>query len=147
MNADELRPILTAYRAEVQQGWTVDTAQGGYEAGPGLPAGQCGATSLWLQKRLWLDHGVKAVFTFGSMFTSRPKVELSQHCWLETDHYCVVDLTADQLPGGPEVVNALWPHTDREYGVAYSVERFMHDLSDQTDLLRRTALLTEAVGR
>jgi hypothetical protein len=146
MNVDELRPVLTAYREEVQKGWSTETAHSGYEAKSGTPAGQCGPTSLWLQKRLWLDHAVKTVFTFGSVFAS-PRVELRQHCWLETGEHCVLDLTADQLPGAPEVVCAYWPSTSTEHGVSYSVEMFIDDLSGHTDLLRRTALLTEAVGR
>lgn len=96
MNANELRPLLVEYRSQVEQAWTVETAHPDFAGKAGPPVGQCGVTSLWLQKRLLEDHGIKTHFSEGPLH-ARGEV-LRNHCWLETYGYThVIDLTANQI--------------------------------------------------
>jgi hypothetical protein len=144
VNADELRPILTAYRAEVEKGWTAATAMPGYSGGPGLPNGQCGATSAWLRKRLLEDHGIKTHFTVGTLVAP---TGMAAHCWLETYGYeLVLDITADQMDRTAKVV-CCSPTEASDLNLVYVSHMYLPDLDREGDLLRRTALLTEAVGR
>jgi hypothetical protein len=144
MNADELRPILTGYRAEVEKGWTTATAMPGYSGGPGLPNGQCGATSAWLRKRLLDDHNLKTHFTAGVLMVGS---EVTAHCWLETHGYeLVLDITADQMDRTTKVV-CCSPTEAAGMNLVYVSHMYLPDLDREGDLLRRTALLTEAVGR
>jgi len=99
VNLDELRPILHAYRAQVQQAWSPETAHEGFEGKPGDPAGQCGVTSAWLQRRLREDHGIEALYCVGTVYIGFPwRVASPHHCWLEIDPgRVVIDLTAGQV--------------------------------------------------
>jgi hypothetical protein len=99
VNLDELRPILHAYRKQVEPAWSAATAHESYEGKAGDPAGQCGVTSAWLQRRLLDDHGIYTVFCTGEV------LPLGDHCWLlmpnfragsEFPKQVVIDLTADQ---------------------------------------------------
>lgn len=101
MNLDELRPILTGYRQQVQSAWSPATAHPDFEGKAGDPAGQCGVTSAWLQRRLAEDHGIGATFWVGLLFVPRGHETLHHHCWLELDTTevdVIIDLTANQLP-------------------------------------------------
>lgn len=72
MNLDELRPILAGYRAQVEAAWSPATAHESYEGKAGGPAGQCGVTSAWLQRRLAEDHGIGSSFWIGNLFVPDP---------------------------------------------------------------------------
>jgi len=142
VNLDGLRPILAAYRAQVQQAWSAATAHEGYEGKAGDPAGQCGVTSAWLQRRLLEDHGIDAAFRGGHVLVTGVSTG-ADHCWLEIGEgsdRVVVDLTADQFS-----VLRPWPvvcstHADlRDQGIDY-VEQCW-----PTQLARRLAVLTEAL--
>lgn len=101
MNLDELRPILTGYRTKVEAAWSPATAHPDFEGKAGDPAGQCGVTSAWLQRRLAEDHGIVAMYCIGQLFVPRAHETLRDHCWLELDTTAadvIIDLTADQLP-------------------------------------------------
>ena len=104
MTPDELRPILTAYRARIQPAWSKATAHPSFEGADGSPVGQCGVTSAWLQRRLREDHGIETLYCSGSYY-AKPTSQGVAHCWLEyiNGHFVVLDLTADQI-GGDEVV-------------------------------------------
>lgn len=143
MNANELRPLLVEYRNQVEKAWTVETAMPGYNAAAGKPHGQCGATSAWLQKRLWIDHGIKTHFGFGTL--RGLGMELSSHCWLETYGYeLVLDLTADQMDPDLRVVCGS-PVELAAADVLYDARSYLDDLEGPGDLLRRMVLLSEAV--
>lgn len=96
MTPDELRPILTAYRAQVEKAWTKATAHPDFEGADGSPVGQCGVTSAWLQQRLREDHGIDTYYCVGDVMSVRG-VEAVDHCWLETADRTVIDITADQM--------------------------------------------------
>jgi len=101
VNLDELRPILHAYRQQVERAWSPATAHEGYEGKAGDPAGQCGVTSAWLQRRLLEDHGIEAAYCIGTRSNGH---HVARHCWLETGRVVdpvIIDLTADQYGGGP----------------------------------------------
>lgn len=122
MNLDELRPILTGYRAQVQAAWSPATAHPDFEGKAGDPAGQCGVTSAWLQRRLAEDHGVETVYCVGYLAT--PSMwKSSNHCWLETADEVVVDLTADQYSGLPPVTCETYGHLDGFAGWAWYFRR------------------------
>jgi len=141
MNANELRPLLVEYRSQVEQAWTVGTAHPDFAGKSGHPVGQCGSTSVWLQKRLAEDHGIKTHFAEGMLFA---RAESLHHCWLETQDYrLVIDLTADQQAvDHPVVCDTHW--TAWSLGLEYVVEYF-HTHLDNVDLLHRASLLAEAV--
>lgn len=121
MNLDELRPILTGYRAKAQAAWSPATAHPDYEGKAGDPAGQCGVTSAWLQRRLTEDHGVETVYVVGILHVA-PNGGSVEHCWLDLDAITgsvVIDLTADQwssLKDRPVICEAwdslFWGGTD-----------------------------------
>ena len=107
-----LEQVLTGYRERVQPAWSAATAHPDFPASPGDPAGQCGVTSAWLQKRLQEDHGMQTLYCVGRV--GRPS-----HCWLETGNL-VIDLTVDQfLPGQPYAA-ALWQRW--EAGLNYRLD-------------------------
>lgn len=145
MNANELRPLLVEYRSQVEQAWTVETAHADFAGKAGHPAGQCGVTSVWLQRRLMEDHGITTHFSEGSLFARGGVAR--KHCWLESEDYrLVLDLTADQLAiDHPVVCDTHWGAWS--LGLEYVGEYFFCDLSDKGDLLHRASLLTEAVGQ
>ena len=99
---DTLRPILTAYRQEVQPHWSPATAHEGYIAKRGNPTGQCGVTSAWLQRRLAKDHEIETRFCEGPVHLGNTLLD-ARHCWLEYDfpsgEWLIIDLTADQYAG------------------------------------------------
>jgi hypothetical protein len=98
---DELRPILTAYRKQVEQGWSKATAHPSYEGADGSPVGQCGVSSAWLQRRLLEDHGIATAYCYGAVYSNH-RVVGADHCWLELGagpDRLVIDVTADQMPG------------------------------------------------
>ncbi len=97
----DLRPILEAYRTEVQPHWSPATAYAAFPSRPGEPDGQCGVTSAWLLRRLAEDHGITALFAEGTAYHLGDDDELD-HCWLEIGdgwNRIIVDLTADQIDG------------------------------------------------
>ena len=150
MSADTLRPILAAYRAEVQPHWSAETAHPDYEGAAGSPVGQCGVTSAWLQRRLAEDHGVEAHYTLGILRNaSNYGVE---HVWLDLGAWpdsLVLDLTADQDPkfGLTSVVCTGYSDLFRE-GADYIPERYLSLAETLRNPVReRLAILTEAVGR
>ena len=101
MTPDELRPILTAYRRQVEKAWTKATAHPDYDGADVSPVGQCGVTSAWLQRRLREDHGIGSTFCGGHVWLFNRCVA-DDHCWLEIGdgpHRTVVDLTASQIRG------------------------------------------------
>jgi len=103
VSLDELRPILHGYRQQVQQAWSPATAHPGYEGKPGDPAGQCGVTSAWLQRRLLEDHGIETWYCVGDVF-HRGRA-LRDHCWLEIGegrNRAIADLTVDQIHGAQD---------------------------------------------
>lgn len=119
IDLDKLRRSLAAYRKQVQPAWSAATAHPGYAARPGDPAGQCGVTSAWLQKRLKADHGVTTVYYHGNLW-SRDRGDLltKSHCWL-MDGPIVIDLTASQYGLGEVVCGHrldLIPHYQGEPG-------------------------------
>jgi len=147
VNLDELRPILAGYRAQVQQAWSPATAHEGYEGKAGDPAGQCGVTSAWLQRRLLEDHDIDTLFCKGGFYAT-PTDQGVDHCWLElSDGSCVViDLTADQF-GEESVVCDTYGELvirDRVYYIARSGVPPEDLLADPVQ--SRLAALTEAVG-
>jgi hypothetical protein len=149
VNLDELRPILHAYREQVQQAWSPATAHEGHEGKAGDPAGQCGVTSAWLQRRLLEDHGLGATFWLGQLYTPADK-RVEQHCWLEldtTDIDVIVDLTADQMPSlrGRPVVCAPYDDLFRD-GVDYYADRSLRTPELLGDLRDRLAILQEALS-
>jgi hypothetical protein len=142
VNANELRPLLVEYRNQVEQAWTPETAHEGYPGSVGLPHGQCGATSAWLKKRLWLDHAVRTHFTTGAI-KGRLGVTLADHCWLETYGYeLVIDLTVDQMDLTTRVVCAT-PHALAKADLMYIPEAY--DPALGMDLLRRADLLGQRI--
>ena len=94
MSPDELRPILTAYRKQVESAWSEATAHKKFAAKPGDPAGQCGVTSAWLQRRLRADYGLGTVYYAGRVELNRSTIA-SHHCWLQNGPI-VIDLTGSQ---------------------------------------------------
>lgn len=110
MTVDELRPLLAAYRIQVEQGWSNATAHPDYAGADGSPRGQCGVTSAWLQERLWEDHAVLTTYVVGDVI---PRVgqPLRDHCWLEAGRgvdRVVIDLTVDQAFPGAEMCGGHW---------------------------------------
>jgi hypothetical protein len=108
VSLDELRPILTGYRTKVEAAWSPATAHPDYEGKAGDPAGQCGVTSAWLQRRLAEDHGVETIYCVGDMHWNDWRIG-GLHCWLEAGEAgdpgrVVIDLTADQFSEIDEVV-------------------------------------------
>lgn len=94
IDLNTLRPILYAYRNQVQRAWTTTTAHPGFEAAPGDPAGQCGVTSAWLQHRLKTDHDIPTIYYTGRVYLHR-ELLADRHCWLQ-DGPVVIDLTGSQ---------------------------------------------------
>lgn len=105
MNPDTLRPVLRAYRAQLEAAWSPETAHRG-EGTPGSPANQCGVTAAWLAGRLRVDHDIIATYCMGPVHDATgPLAE--DHCWLEIGPEpdpLIVDLTADQWNGHPAVI-------------------------------------------
>ena len=155
---DILRPILAAYRQEVQPHWSPATAHATFPSGQGTPDGQCAVTSAWLMKRLLDDHGIQSTFCAGVAYHLGDD-ELD-HCWLEIDTgevEIVVDLTADQIrvttvSGLPSLMNrrVICSTLDDlfRYGIEYAPLRRLTPEQLLADPLQaRLAILTEAVGR
>lgn len=149
MNLDELRPILTGYRQQVEAAWSPATAHPDFEGKAGDPAGQCGVTSAWLQRRLAEDHGISSTCWTGFLVTVRDG-KSARHCWLELDTTevdVIVDLTADQAPSLKDrpvicdafdalFVNGIDYHPHRGYD--------RHELADSVQL--RLAVLEAAMS-
>lgn len=142
MNLDELRPILAAYRKQVEPAWSAATAHPDYEGKPGDPTGQCGVTSAWLQRRLREDHGIETAIRFLAW----------SHCWLETvepgDAYpVVIDLTANQWPQTEKWVVVCDEFTDlvRQDLLYVYIQSLTHEQLLADPVQERLALLTEAV--
>ncbi|HEY9410654.1 MAG TPA: hypothetical protein VIP77_13835 [Jiangellaceae bacterium] len=145
---DTLRPILAAYRAEVQPHWSAATAHPDYEGAAGSPVGQCGVTSAWLQRRLAEDHGLEVRYCTGTRIAS-PTDLGSSHCWLELLYGAtlVIDLTADQFPNGEPITFASYAEIASS-GVWYVTRHDAPASEMATDPVQpRLAILTEAVGR
>jgi hypothetical protein len=148
VNLDELRPILHGYRERVEQAWSPATAHPGYEGKAGDPAGQCGVTSAWLQRRLLEDHGIHSLFCTGEV------PPLRDHCWLEAaigraesqfPRRVVIDLTADQRFGHAVVcdrrVDLLMLGIDYQARTARTAHALLAD-----PVQTRLAILTEALS-
>lgn len=145
MNLDELRPILAAYRAQVEPAWSPATAHPNYDGKAGDPAGQCGVTSAWLQRRLREDHGIETTYCVGDVHQGFTK-SLRDHCWLEVgpDRY-VVDLTIDQAWPRVEFVGRHWDL--QQAGLDYQAHRWLTPEALLADKVQpRLALLTEALS-
>lgn len=148
MNLTDLRPILAAYRQQAQAAWTPETAHAEFEGKAGDPAGQCGVTSAWLQRRLAEDHGVHAWFAEGTAY--RLGDDELDHCWLEIGHgwqRVIVDITADQLDGMDRpVVCATYPELCAEY-VSYIARRRLTaaDLRADDAIRPRLAIFEQAL--
>lgn len=149
MTPDELRPILVAYRKQVQQAWSKETAHALFPSRAGSPDGQCGVTSAWLMKRLDKDRGMFAWFVEGMVCDEAEELD---HCWLELGHSpnrVVVDITADQMEGlrsRPVVcATAAELQADR---IVYTPKRRMvaSDLKADSGLQSRLALLECALS-
>lgn len=144
MTPDELRPILTAYRKQIERGWSKATAHPSYEGADGSPVGQCGVTSAWLQKRLREDHGLYIRYCRGRYYDS-PKSLGVKHCWLEhinKTRSIVVDLTADQFDAEAVVCDTYRGLYDK--GLHYVT----HDAMAEPDapVIDRLALLEAALS-
>ena len=151
---DTLRPILEAYRAEVQPHWSPATAHPDFDGKQGGPAGQCGVTSAWLQRRLAEDHGVKTRYCAGPVHLGNALLD-ARHCWLEHDlpsgEWLIIDLTLDQWHLGlsesvvcddpDQLVTQSWVYYAR---AARTIWPFQLSLDP---VQARLAILTEAVGR
>jgi hypothetical protein len=147
VNLDELRPILAAYRKQVEPAWSAATAHPDYEGKPGDPTGQCGVTSAWLQRRLWEDHGIATTYCHGSAWCLGNRT-LDDHCWLEIGEgmdRLVVDLTAEQVPGLRHWISAPFGQLC-DYQIAYvAASRHTAEQPLPAAVQDRLALLTEAV--
>lgn len=144
MSADELRPILTAYRRQVEKAWSEDTCHPDYLGFDGQPDGQCGVTSVWLQERLLEDHDITSTFCVGTVLVNGQVAE-SNHCWLEIGtgpHRIIVDLTADQLRGMESRPVVCFTDRDLVSGDILYLAR-AEDL--ESDCAERLALLKEAL--
>ncbi len=142
-----LRPILAAYRAEVQPHWSPATAHPSFDGQEGDPAGQCGVTSAWLQRRLAEDHGIETAYCVGSMECRYHGERLSQHCWLEASDRIIIDLTSDQIACGLRLWAYHWDETD-ETQIRYCVGRYLSSADLLADRVQaRLAILTAEVGR
>ena len=148
MSADTLRPILAAYRAEVEPHWSAATAHPDYEGAAGSPVGQCGVTSAWLQRRLAEDHGLEVRYCGGHVWFTDQLIG-GNHDWLEIGvgpDRIIVDLTANQMKDMTP-----WPvvcETDRVMrsgGFCYVAHRW--PTTEELSVQDRLAILTEAVGR
>ena len=153
MSADTLRPILAAYRAEVQPHWSAATAHPDYDGAAGSPVGQCGVTSAWVQRRLAEDHGIKTRFILGTLFGSENSEEPLdlRHCWLEFDALPgvlepVIDLTADQYGAEPVICESWITLIAKDIWYCHRSSRSIEQLADDP-VQPRLAILTEAVGR
>jgi hypothetical protein len=148
VNLDELRPILAAYRRSVEQAWSPATAHEGYDGKAGDPAGQCGVTSAWLQRRLLEDHGIGTTFWLGQLYAASDEKAV-RHCWLELDPEfdVVIDLTADQMPSlkGRPVICEVYGDLLRD-GVDYYAYHSLRTPELLGELHARLATLTSAVG-
>ena len=148
---DTLRPILAAYRAEVQPHWSPATAHPDFDGKAGDPAGQCGVTSAWLQRRLAEDHGIAAWYCVGRVMCATHGQTLRNHCWLEigdmTWDRTVIDLTADQIPcwDGTFLYASYW--VIYEEFARYSADVRLPEPEWGDDLRPRLAILTAEVGR
>ncbi len=147
---DTLRPILTAYRAEVQPHWSPATAHEDFDGKVGDPAGQCGVTSAWLQRRLREDHGIETGFVVGALRTTARDYD---HCWLQVKApgvwLPIIDLTADQFPPTQQlpVVCDGW-QTLFNRGIHYVTYEWLFPEELLADPVgARLAILTSAVGR
>lgn len=143
MNADELRPILAGYRLQVETAWSEDTAV--YKGTAGSPRGQCGVTSAWLQERLLEDHDIDTLFCHGVLCSNHAVIDYD-HCWLEhiDGRFIVLDLTADQFPGLPQVVCGTYSWNLILIYIA-QVSRTPSELAADEPLQRRLALLKKAL--
>ena len=146
---DTLRPILEAYRQEVQPHWSPASAHPAFDGKQGDPAGQCGVTSAWAQRRLREDHGVETVFCVGVMQCLYHDKRLDDHCWLEIgegDDRLIIDLTSDQIGCGFSawVMNDAVLHAEDHCYVA-DIHLVARDLADPVQA--RLAILTAEVGR
>lgn len=150
MNLDELRPILAGYRAQVETAWSPATAHPNYDGKAGDPAGQCGVTSAWLQRRLREDHGIETTYCVGNVACGFHDERLEGHCWLEiADNMfgrVVIDLTADQCPCLPVLL--LWSRARLEANDArYApVRRLSEEQVSRDRVASRLAILTEALS-
>jgi hypothetical protein len=146
VNLDELRPILMGYRKQVEQAWSPATAHEGYEGRAGDPAGQCGVTSAWLQRRLLEDHGIETAYCIGTRSNGHHS---ARHCWLETGRVLdpvINDLTADQYGGDP-VTCDFYSVLVLEHWFYYSTERRLDTEGLLADPVQaRLAILTAALS-
>jgi hypothetical protein len=155
VNLDELRPILHAYRAQAQQAWSAATAHPGYEGKVGDPAGQCGVTSAWLQRRLLEDHGIETTYCVGYVYLGFAYRSTPEHCWLELEsrtYQTVLDLTAQQWdlgwPADPglSVICAPRGLLRRRLIDYVSLKRLTAEQLLADPVQTRLAVLTESVG-
>ena len=152
---DTLRPILDAYRAEVQPHWAPASAHPEFDGKQGDPAGQCGVTSAWLQRRLLEDHGIETRYCVGPVHGGNTLLD-ARHCWLEHDlpsgEWLIIDLTSDQFrhlwftepvvcERPDEIVAQRWVY----YATASTVVSPAQLLLDPVQA--RFAILTAEVGR
>ncbi len=145
---DTLRPILAAYRAEVQPHWSPATAHPDFDGKQGDPAGQCGVTSAWLQRRLAEDHGIETQYCTGRRYAT-PTDLGSPHCWLEWENSATVvfDLTADQFLGSPVVCGTYVDLARRERVLYVALHSFAAAELTADPVQARLAILTAEVGR
>lgn len=151
MNLDELRPTLAAYRAQVEPAWSAATAHPGYDGKAGDPAGQCGVTSAWLQRRLREDHGIKTLYRIGSAWRLGDENPLRDHCWLEIGEgweRVIIDITAGQMEGLPDdAVFCEIFQTMCSYQISYVANRRLTADDLAADPVQpRLAILTEALS-
>jgi len=150
VNLDELRPILHGYRQQVQQAWSPATAHPGFDGKAGDPAGQCGVTSAWLQRRLLEDHGIAAWYCEGRVDCFGHDHSIRWHCWLEIGGMDwsrrVIDLTADQIPcwDGTFLYATYWVLL--EDFARYSADVRLQEPEGLDDLRHRLTILTEALS-
>jgi hypothetical protein len=100
-----LRPLLAAYRQQIEPAWSDRTSHPDFPGALGSPTGQCGVTSAWLQQRLRDDHGIDTTYYVGQVWLYSALLE-RDHCWLQVDDI-VIDITASQL-GLNETVCGYW---------------------------------------
>ena len=147
---DTLRPILTGYRAEVQPHWSPATAHPEFDGKAGDPAGQCGVTSAWLQRRLREDHGIETAYAVGAVYAESGGEW--RHCWLELNddpNYSILDLTIDQFPEGEGLPVICDDYRDL-YNLGLDYESDIYLTAEQLladPVQGRLAVLTAAVGR
>ena len=148
---DTLRPILEAYRQEVQPHWSPASAHPDFDGKQGGPAGQCGVTSAWAQRRLREDHGIVAWYCAGAVRINHHVVQAA-HCWLEINDgrdWLVVDLTAGQIPRVSDLPILYAAYSElRQDGIAYLYRRrFTAEQLLADPVQGRLAVLTSEVGR